>query len=208
MTSRWLAWVRIGFGLLTFVAITFMIWTLIGEGVFNPLNFFTFFTILSNLLAAGVSLESGRRQLARAQPIPDLWRGAAVVYMTVTYLVFAVLLRDAQEQLQTHVAWVDSVLHRVMPIAVMADWLIEPPQGALTFRRVIGPWLAFPLAWTAFTLVRGEIDGRYPYPFLDPANGGYVSVALYTIAIFILFVAAIWLVARAGTALRARRREL
>jgi hypothetical protein len=207
VNDRLLAWVRIGFGLLTLAAIVFMIWTLIGEGLFNPLNFFTFFTILSNLLAAAVFLEGGRRQLAGRPPVPDLWRGAAVVYMTVTYLVFAVLLRDAQEQLQTHVAWVDSVLHRVMPIALMADWLIEPPHTPISFRRAVVPWLAFPLAWTAFTLIRGAIDGRYPYPFLDPANGGYGVVALYCVAIFALFVGVIWVVARAGTALRARRRE-
>jgi hypothetical protein len=207
VNDRLLAWVRIGFGLLTVAAIAYMIWTLIDEGVFNPLNFFTFFTILSNLLAIAVFLEGGRRQLAGHPPVPDLWRGAAVVYMTITYLVFAVLLRDMQEQLQTHVGWVDSVLHRVMPIAVMADWLIEPPHAPIAFRRAVGPWLAFPLAWTAFTLIRGEIDGRYPYPFLDPANGGYVSVALYSIAILALFLAVVWLVAWAGTALRARRRE-
>lgn len=207
VNDRLLAWVRIGFGLLTLAAIAFMIWTLIGEGVFNPLNFFTFFTILSNLFAAAVFLEGGRRQLAARPPVPDLWRGAAVVFMAVTYVVFAVLLRDAQEQLQTHVAWVDSVLHRVMPIAVMADWLIEPPHGPITFRRAVVPWLAFPLAWTTFTLIRGAIDGRYPYPFLDPANGGWGVVALYCVAILALFVAVTWVVARAGTALRRRRRD-
>ena len=204
VSVRWLAWVRIAFGLLVLAAIGFMIWTLVNEGVFNALNFFTFFTILSNLLAAGVFLDGGRRQLGGAEPVPDLWRGAAVVYMTVTYVVFAVLLRDAQEDLQTHVAWVDSVLHRVMPIAVMADWLIEPPHAPVAFRRAVAPWLAFPLAWTAFTLIRGEIDGRYPYPFLDPANGGYASVALYSVGILALFLVVIWVVAWAGTVLRSR----
>jgi hypothetical protein len=205
VNDRLLAWVRIGFGVLDLAAIAYMIATLIGEGVFNPFNFFTFFTILSNLFAAAVFLEGGRRQLAGSPPVPDLWRGAAVVYMAVTYVVFAVLLRDLQEELQTHVDWVDSVLHRVMPIALMADWLIEPPHGRVTFRRALVPWLAFPLVWTVFTLVRGAIDGRYPYPFLDPANGGYGVVALYCVAILLLFAAVVWVVAWAGTSLRARR---
>ena len=128
MTDRLLALARIGFAVLVLAAIAFMIWTLVDEGSFNALNFFTFFTILSNLFAAGVLFEGGRRQLTGAPPVPDLWRGAAVVYMSVTYIVFAVLLRDAQEDLNTHVPWVDSVLHRLMPIAVMADWLIAPPR--------------------------------------------------------------------------------
>ena len=207
MSDRLLGVVRIGFGLLVLAAIVFMIWTLVDEGAFNALNFFTFFTILSNLLAMAVLLEGGRRQLTGQPPLPDLWRGAAVVYMTVTYLVFAVLLRDLQEELQTHVAWVDSVLHRVTPIVLMVDWLIEPPHQPIPFRRAVVPWLAFPLGWTAFTLVRGAIDGRYPYPFLDPANGGYGVVALYCIGIFALFLAVVWVVAAIGTALRERRRD-
>lgn len=206
MSDRLLGIVRIGSGLLILAAIGFMIWVLVDEGAFNALNFFTFFTILSNLLAMAVLLDGGRRQLAGQPPLPDLWRGAAVVYMTVTYIVFAVLLRDAQEQLQTHVAWVDSVLHRVAPIVLMVDWLIEPPHAAIPFRRAL-VWLGFPLAWTAFTLIRGAIDGRYPYPFLDPANGGYGLVALYCAAILALFVAVVWIVATVGTALRERRRE-
>jgi hypothetical protein len=207
MSERLLGVVRIGFGLLVLAAIVFMIWTLVDEGAFNALNFFTFFTILSNLLAMAVLLEGGRRQLTGQPPVPDLWRGAAVVYMTVTYLVFAVLLRDLQEELQTHVAWVDSVLHRVTPIVLMVDWLIEPPHQPIPFRRALVPWLAFPLAWTAFTLIRGAIDGRYPYPFLDPANGGYGVVALYCVGIFALFLAVVWVVATIGTALRERRRD-
>ena len=203
MTDRLLAIARLGFAVLVLAAIAFMIWTLVDEGSFNALNFFTFFTILSNLFAAGVLFEGGRRQLTGATPVPDLWRGAAVVYMSVTYIVFAVLLRDAQEDLNTHVPWVDSVLHRVMPIAVMADWLIAPPLAPITFRRAV-VWLGFPVVWTAFTLIRGEIDGRYPYPFLNPANGGYGTVALYCVGILGLFLAVIWLTAWAGSALRER----
>ena len=129
---------------------------------------------MSNILAAAVFFEGGRRQLSGATPVPDMWRGAAVVYMAVTYIVFAVLLRDLQDQLQTNVPWVDSVLHRVMPIAAIADWLIDPPRTAITFRRAVGAWIGFPLAWTAFTLIRGEIDGRYPYPFWIRPTAGTV----------------------------------
>jgi hypothetical protein len=204
--NRLLASVRIGFGLLILAAIASMILVLIDEASFNPLNFFTFFTILSNLLAMCVLLGGGRRQLSGQPPLPDMLRGAAVVYMTVTYLVFAVLLRDAQEQLQTHVPWVDSVLHRVAPIVIMLDWLIDPPRQPIAFRRSLA-WLAFPVAWTAFTLVRGAIDGRYPYPFLDPSNGGYAVVALYVVAIFVVFVGVCWVVSLAGSALRRRLSE-
>ena len=31
------------------------------------------------------------------------------------------------------------------------------------------------------TVVRGALTGWYPYPFIDPANGGYASVAAYVV---------------------------
>ena len=207
MNDRLLGSVRIGFGLLVLAALVTQIANLLGAGVFNPTRFFLFFTVLSNLFAAGIFLEGGRRQLSGQPPVPDLWRGAAVVFMAVTFIVFAVLLRDLQEELQTNVMWVDTVLHRIMPVAVMADWLIEPPHGPLGFQRAFVPWVVPPLAWTGFTMLRGALDGWYPYPFLNPANGGYGAVVLYAIGILVVFLAVIWVVSTAGPALRARRRD-
>ncbi len=201
-----LAFVRIGFGLLVLVALVAQVSVLADQGVFNATRFFAFFTVLSNLFAAAVLLEGGRRQLVGAAPVPDMVRGASVVYMTVTYLVFAVLLSDLQEQLQTNVVWVDTVLHRLMPVVVLADWLIDPPRRPIAFRPAL-IWLAYPLIWTAFTLIRGPLDGWYPYPFLDPGNGGYGTVALYAVAILIGFLMVTWAVAAVGSALRARRSD-
>ena len=47
------------------------------------------------------------------------------------------------------------------------------------------------------TLVRGAADNWYPYPFLNPANGGYGSVAVYFVTILVFFLviggAVVWL---------------
>jgi len=47
------------------------------------------------------------------------------------------------------------------------------------------------------TRIREAASGNYPYPFVNPANGGYGSVALYSVAIlaFMLLVCAVvvWL---------------
>jgi len=83
---------------------------------------------------------------------------------------------------QLQLVWVDVVLHKIFPIIVVADWILDPPMTRLTVRDGL-LWLAFPLAWTAVTLVRGALDGWYPYPFLDPANGGYGQVAITAVAI-------------------------
>ncbi|PZR60738.1 MAG: hypothetical protein DLM71_10400 [Chloroflexi bacterium] len=71
-----------------------------------------------------------------------------------------------------------------MPIVLVADWLLDPPRRRLTFRQSLG-WLSFPFAWLAYSLVKRPIVGKYPYPFLDPANGGYGTVAVYCVVILI-----------------------
>ncbi len=75
-------------------------------------------------------------------------------------------------------------------MAVVLDWFLDRPRRPLP-RSVLGPWLVFPAAYLAYSLVRGSITGWYPYPFLDPgAGGGYSEVAAYSAAVLIVIVAA------------------
>jgi hypothetical protein len=154
-------------------------------GAFDPTRFFAFFTILSNLIGVAAFawlVVRGDRPRSRGL---ELLRGAAVVYLTVTFFVVIFLLSGVDVQLK--LVWVDVVLHKVFPIIVVVDWILDPPTTRLTMRDGL-TWLAFPLAWTGVTLVRGALDGWYPYPFLDPANGGYGQVATTAVAITIGFL--------------------
>ena len=46
-----------------------------------------------------------------------------------------------------------------------------------------------PIAWLAFTLIRGAFTGYYPYPFLDAGEQGYGWVTLNSVVIGLFFVA-------------------
>ena len=46
--------------------------------------------------------------------------------------------------------------------------------------------------------------GKYPYPFLDPADGGYATVAVYCVGILVLMVAICAAVVWVGTWARVR----
>ena len=122
--------------------------------------------------------------------------------MTVTYVVFALLLADTDVDV-TH-EWVNTVVHVLFPIAVMLDWVVDPPANAVSTRGSLA-WLAYPLLWLAYTMVRGPIAGWYPYPFLDPAKGGYGTVALYVVGIFVFGVVVATILRLVGNALRTRR---
>ncbi len=173
---------RAGFGLLALAAIATQLASLVGKPTFNPVSYFSYFTIDSNLVAAGVLLASAAG-IAAAGRVLDVVRGAAVVYMSVTGIVFTLLLSGTD--VDTAIPWVNTVVHELMPLVLVADWLLLPPREGVGMRRAL-LWLLFPLAWILYTLLRGAATGRYPYPFLNPANGGYGSVAAYCVAVLVL----------------------
>jgi hypothetical protein len=138
-------------------------------------NFFSYFTIESNLLAI-VVLIAGALVSPRSRDWGYL-RGAATLFMVITGIVYAALLANAEVGLTT--AWIDDTLHRVIPLVMLADWIFFPPWGRGSYLAALG-WLAGPLAYFGYSLARGPVADWYPYPFLDPRHpGGYGRVALY-----------------------------
>jgi len=193
---------RLGFAVLTIAAIAAQAADLHARGVLVAQNFFSYFTIQSNLIAVAVFLIGVAWWRTAPTPTWELVRGASVVYMTVTFVVFALLLSNTD--VNTALPWVNTVVHQIFPIAVIADWLIDSPRNGIPFTTSLR-WLTYPLVWVGYTLVRGTTSGWYPYPFLDPANGGYGSVAVYVVAILVLGVALCLVVSSIGNRLGARQ---
>lgn len=186
MQTRWIRFVvRAASIAVVLVAIVAQSVVLAAAGRFDPTRFFAFFTIQSNLIGVAAFawlLASGDRPRSRGL---ELLRTAAAAYLTVTFLVVIVLLSGVDVGLQ--LVWVDIVLHKIFPVIVVLDWLVDPPRIRLRPRDA-AIWLVYPLVWTALTLLRGAADGWYPYPFLDPANGGYSTVAVMVVAITVGFL--------------------
>ena len=71
-------------------------------------------------------------------------------------------------------------------------------------------WLGYPLAYLAFALVRGAIVHKYPYPFIDAGELGYLGVTIsalgFTVAFFVLGLLLIGLGRLARTVLKQRTR--
>jgi len=148
-------------------------------------NTLSFFTVQSNILVA-VTTGLLAVRLARTSTLFRVLRLTAVIGITITGVVFHLALANLQE-LSDKEAAADWVLHTASPILCVAGWLLFGPRGQVS-RRVAGLCVTFPLAWLAYTLIRGElVDDRfghpyYPYPFLDVAQLGYgplvVAIAL------------------------------
>jgi hypothetical protein len=170
-------------------------------------NFFSFFTIESNLMAIVVLLVGGT-----ADPRSRGWawiRGAVTLCMVVTGIVYAALLANAEVGLTA--AWVNSAMHQVIPAVLLLDWLCFPPwpsraEGGRGWPALA--WLAFPLLYLTYSLSRGAAVDWYPYPFLDPRHpGGYGRVALYCVVLTVLMALLALVIAAIGRWRAARRRS-
>jgi len=174
-------------------------------------NFFSFFTILSNVIAAVTLVWAGIAELrsgadgaatsgaaAAASARLSIVLACASTYMIITGLVYNLLLRGLTlPQGSEPVPWSNEVLHLIGPLFLLLDVLIGLVRRALPWRAI---WtiIAFPILWTVYTLVRGPLVTNpasgdpwwYPYPFLNPNNpGGWPSVIVYVAIISVAFVA-------------------
>jgi hypothetical protein len=97
------------------------------------------------------------------------------LYIAITGVVFAILLSGLQEELDTHIGWVNFVVHTLIPIVLVVDWLVEPARRRLPI-WVGGAWLSYAAAWFVYTLARGAAVDWYPHPFVEPT--GEASILL------------------------------
>ena len=163
----------------------------------NPFNFFGFFTMQSNIIwyvvmaITAVVVLTGRKQSA----FLHMARGCATTYMVLTGAIYNVLL--AGQEGGVALAWANSVVHTVLPLYAVLDWILFDDRRPLAWKRL---WvsLIYPMVWVVVVLVRGATDGWVPYPFFNP-DTGYGLVFAYVVAIAALTVATaaiIWALSR------------
>jgi len=157
-----------------------------GEAI---LTYFSFFTILTNLVAAAsltLPLLWPNLPVGRFFSRPDVIAGVTVAIAMVG-LGYSLLLRQlwAPEGLQKIA---DVVLHDLVPVLYVAYWLIFVPKIGLRWKSVL-LWQIYPLAYLALVLLRGALSGRYPYPFIDAAALGYDRVLFNAAMLLCAFLA-------------------
>lgn len=181
-------------------------------------NYFSFFTVLSNIAAVvvlgwwGLSHLTRRRPDAPAPPALEVAFVCVTTYLLITGAVYNILLRAISIGADT-VGWANEVMHVGAPLFLLADLLLGAGHRPLRWRDAL-PALVFPLVWIGYTLLRAPLitapaSGApywYPYPFLDPYGpAGWPGVIAHIVGIAIGIIAVAFGVV-AVLRLRARRR--
>ena len=184
---------RIAAGLLGWFALALQ-YGLIMAGDFDTnaitrtINFFSYFTILTNILAAlALTLPTIAPKSAFGQFFsrPTV-RTAITAYIIIVMAVVYFILRH----LTNLTGWdlvADVILHYVMPVLFVIDWLFFVPKESLKLKDAT-LWLAFPVVYLIWTFIHGAYSGFYPYPFLNSGELGIARVLLNEAGLLAIFL--------------------
>ena len=151
------------------------------------IRFFSFYTILTNILVAFcftvlLVKPNSRSGIFFSQPGVLT---ATTIYITVVGILYNLILR----QIWSPVGFqrlADELLHVVIPLLFILYWYFFAPKGGLGWKNAF-PWLIYPFVYAVFVLFRGALSGFYPYPFVDANTLGFKKVLLNSVGLFIGF---------------------
>lgn len=166
----------------------------------TTIRFFSYFTILTNILVAvyftAIVIQGNSRNRLFSGPGSLT---AITGYITVVGLIYQIALRSLWQP-EGQQWLVDELLHTVIPIAVIFFWYFYESSFPIRFQQ-IGTWLIYPVVYLIFILIRGHFSNFYPYPFVNAPQLGLARVILtsgFLVILYILIsVLYIWLHTRA-----------
>jgi hypothetical protein len=130
-----------------------------------------FFTVLTNLAVAAAMtwVALGRR-------VSPVVLGGITLAILLVGVIYGLLLHGLHA-LNGPASVANILLHDVSPVLMALWWLLFAPRAQLKWSA---PWwfTLYPVAYLAYVLARGRMDGRYPYPFIDVSRIGWEQTAL------------------------------
>ncbi len=167
-------------------------------GVFTgklDLSVLNYYTLMRNLLCAAYFALGAVKTARDGGTLWPHFKGALVMVITVTGLVYHFMLSDGTFSMQNTVAVSNVLLHYIVPAASVLSWLLFDAKGRY---RLSDPpkWLLLPNLYFVYAVVRVALGGvlgrdgaRYPYPFIDADVLGWGRTMLNVVALNACFIA-------------------
>ncbi|XKV51064.1 Pr6Pr family membrane protein [Pseudomonas sp. nanlin1] len=152
-------------------------------------HFFSYFTILTNTaVATTLSCALSRRRSLLCdffrQPVTVAGVATSIAVVGIAY---SLLLRDVWQP--QGLQWLaNECLHDILPVVFGVYWWACVPKGYLRAWHVLA-WAVYPFAYFLWIMLRGQVIGVYPYPFVDVDALGWGQVLINACAILLGFAA-------------------
>jgi hypothetical protein len=93
------------------------------------------------------------------QKISGLLKGALTLYITTTFIFFAILLQSLYHP-TGWAAFTNIILHYLIPIAFIVDWIITEIKKRYKW-KYLPYWMIYPLYYLLFSFIHGTFTGDY-----------------------------------------------
>lgn len=162
----------------------------------------TYFTLMSNLACVIYYPMAAVYQLRTGRSWKPMVKGAILMCISVTGLVYHFMLHGRFE-MQGTILLSNILLHYVVPVCTVLDWVIFDEKGHFSVKTA-GLWLLAPLGYFIFVMIAvamgahlGPYGERYPYFFMDVDVLGFWTVFLtglvMELCFFLLGLFWVWL---------------
>jgi hypothetical protein len=148
-----------------------------------------FFTITTNL---GVAATFTGVALGRPSFGAPVLLGGVTLSILLVGLIYSLLLAGTVV-LTGGDKFANVIMHYAVPILTPLFWLAYAPKGGLRARDPL-IWALYPLTYLAYALVRGAVEGKYLYGFLDVGKIGWMATTSNAAAIAVGFLLAGYLI--------------
>ncbi|HOC28881.1 MAG TPA: Pr6Pr family membrane protein [Treponemataceae bacterium] len=166
----------------------------IAAGSFNP-GLLCYYTVQSNIVCLIYATVLAIADIAGKRIRYERAAGAVTIMITVTMLVYNLVLdRSGFSMTGNDMEIANLIVHLVLPLMILADWLFFAQKGLLRAREPFF-WTIIPVSYYLYILARAEISGlipgrntRFPYFFIDSDALGFPAVAVNIILFTIFFL--------------------
>ncbi|MEY4742712.1 MAG: hypothetical protein RIR34_51 [Actinomycetota bacterium] len=171
----------------------------LAHNLFRPAEYFSYFSIQGTLIAAVMLGYTGWLSWTGTPERKEVTiaRVSATTYEIVIAVVYNALLRGTPGDVRdAGYAWPvlpNEIMHVWAAVLILLDWLIIAGYPKLRLKASLLV-AVFPLAWLAFSVTRGIIDGWWAYWFLNPKEkAGVAGMLEYIGGITVLMIGLGWL---------------
>lgn len=153
------------------------------------IRFFSYFTILTNLLV--VLYFTSRISMFQKSFIKNFSNNGTITALTsfilIVGLVYQIILRSTWHPTGLQKI-VDELLHSIIPLFTLIYWAYFANSKDFKIKN-IKIWFWYPIGYFLYIIIRGYFSNFYPYPFINVTEIGYLEVIINSLIITVIFMA-------------------
>lgn len=153
----------------------------------TPFHTFRFYTIQTNtMILVWTVLSMLWENSNRSELLTGKLKGALTTYITITMVVFIVLIEPTYNPPVLGLDWWTSLFnHYLNPMLFILDFILSEEVKYEIIWSLY--WLIYPLLYLFFTQIWGLLYDFYPYFFVNPKIVGVNGLIVWTVVLSTIF---------------------